>query len=67
MTPLFSVEDAARLLGISPFTVRLYLRQQKLQALRIGRRVLLEEKELQRFLDQCRLQPIHEAELEVKE
>ena len=67
MTQLLSVEDAARLLGISPFTVRLYLRQQKLQALRIGRRILLEEKELQRFLDQCRLGPVPEPEREVKE
>jgi excisionase family DNA binding protein len=56
MNALLSVERAASLLGISPFTVRLYLRHQRLTPVRIGRRVLLEESELQRFIDEARTQ-----------
>jgi excisionase family DNA binding protein len=54
MHQLFSVEDAARLLAISPWTVRSFLRKGKLFPVRIGRRVLFEESELERFIDQSR-------------
>jgi excisionase family DNA binding protein len=54
MTKLLSVEQAAELLGISPWTVRSYIRQGKLRAVRIGRRVLLEEAELARFVERSR-------------
>jgi excisionase family DNA binding protein len=53
MQPLKSVEEAAELLGISPWTVRSYIRDGKLKPVRIGRRVLVEEAELERFVALC--------------
>jgi excisionase family DNA binding protein len=50
MPKLFSVEASAELLSISPWTVRKYIKLGKLCPVRIGRRVLLEEAELQRFI-----------------
>jgi excisionase family DNA binding protein len=50
MQPLRSVEQAAELLGISRWTVRSYIRTGKLKPVRLGRRVLLAEDELERFV-----------------
>jgi len=47
---LHGVKEAAEILGISVYTVRSYIRQSKMTAVRIGRRVLLEESELERFV-----------------
>ena len=52
MKALKSVEEAAALLGISKWTVRGYIRQGKLNAVRLGRRVLLTEDELEKLVDQ---------------
>jgi hypothetical protein len=46
--------SAAEVLGISPFTVRLYIKQPKLIPIRIGRRVLLDPAETERFLAEAR-------------
>jgi len=54
MRALKSVVESAELLGISPWTVRADIRTGKLQAVRIGRRVLIEEEELERFVALCR-------------
>lgn len=54
MEALLSIDKAAEKLGLSPWTLRLYLRQGKLRPVRIGRRVLLEEAELSRFIAECR-------------
>ena len=54
MEALLSIDKAAEKLGLSPWTLRLYLRQGKLRPVRIGRRVLLEEVELSRFIAECR-------------
>ena len=54
MRPLNSVEEAAKLLGISPWTVRSYIRVGRLRPVRIGRRVLLEEAELERFVREAK-------------
>jgi len=51
MTKLLSVQDAAELLSISRWTVRAYIRQGKLRPVRIGRRVLLREEEIERFVE----------------
>jgi excisionase family DNA binding protein len=48
---VFDVKEAARLLSISPWTVRLYIRNGKLKPVRIGRRVLIEPSELQRLVE----------------
>ena len=59
MEHLRSIEESAEILGISPWTLRKYIKELKLQPVRIGRRVLLEEAELQRFISESRvvLQP----------
>jgi excisionase family DNA binding protein len=50
MQPLRSVEEAGELLGISPWTVRSYIKTGKLKPVRLGRRVLLAEEELERLV-----------------
>lgn len=54
MNPLLPVERAAELLGISPWTVRAYVRVAKLKPVRIGRRVLFETSELSRFVEDAK-------------
>lgn len=51
---LWNVGEAATALAISPWTIRLYIRQGRLQPVRVGRRVLLEPHECQRFLRTCK-------------
>jgi excisionase family DNA binding protein len=46
-----NVREAARLLSLSPWTIRLYLRTGKLRAVKIGRRILLERSELRRIIE----------------
>lgn len=50
MKALHDVRDAAELLAVSPWTIRAYIRQGKLQPIRIGRLVRLEEEEIHRFV-----------------
>lgn len=50
MKPLHDIPSAARLLSVSPWTVRLWIREGKLRPVRLGRRVLLEEEELEKFV-----------------
>jgi len=54
MNQLLDVQATARLLSLSTWTIRAYLRSGKLSPVRIGRRVLLEEAEVQRFIDQAK-------------
>ena len=51
MNQLYDVQAAARLLSISPWTVRSYIKQGKVRPVRIGRRVLFEEGELERLVN----------------
>jgi excisionase family DNA binding protein len=57
MTALKSVEEAAELLGISKWTVRGYIKAGKLRAVRLGRRVLVEEAELERLVAEAKVMP----------
>ena len=50
MEQLHDVRSAARLLAVSPWTIRGYIRQGKLRPIRIGRLVRLDEEELSRFV-----------------
>ena len=50
MQPLKSVQQAAKLLGISPWTVRSYIRNGRIKPVRLGRRVLVSEDELERLV-----------------
>jgi excisionase family DNA binding protein len=54
MKQLMNVEDAARVLNISPWTVRSYIAKGRIRPVRIGRRVLLEEVELERIISQSK-------------
>jgi len=56
MRALKSVEEAAGLLGISPWTVRSYIKTGRVRPVRLGRRVLLEEAELERFVAEGKAQ-----------
>jgi excisionase family DNA binding protein len=49
-TKLYDVKDAAQMLAVSTWTVRAYIRNGKLQPVRIGRLVRLEAQELERFV-----------------
>ncbi len=51
---LKSVEEAAESLGLSPWTIRLYVRQRRINVVRIGRRVLIEPCEIQRLIEEGR-------------
>ena len=51
MEALLSIERAAEVLGVSTWTLRRYVSQKKIRPVRIGRRVLLEQQELQRIID----------------
>jgi len=50
MVTLMSVNEAAGRLRISPWTVRALIRAGKLRPVRLGRRVLLPESELERLV-----------------
>ena len=51
MEPLaVSCEEAGRLLGVSRFTIRRAIKQGRLQAVRVGRRVLIPVAELERLI-----------------
>jgi excisionase family DNA binding protein len=54
MKCLLDVDALAELLSISPWTVRSYAKLGKLRPIRVGRRVLFEETEVERFLAGCR-------------
>ena len=50
MDGLLDVPTVATLLRLSPFTIRKYIRAGRLRVLRIGRRVLVEPAEVERFV-----------------
>lgn len=62
MKPLYDVNGAAQLLRISPWTIRAHIREGKLKPVRIGRRVLLEEAELERFVAEAKAGTTGESE-----
>lgn len=46
----YTVDEVAKELQITPYTVRLYIRQDKIKAQRIGRPYLISEEALNEFL-----------------
>jgi excisionase family DNA binding protein len=60
MNQLYDVKAAAQALAVSPWTIRGYIRDGKLNPVRLGRLVRIAEEELQRFVAQA-------SELTVKE
>jgi excisionase family DNA binding protein len=49
---LFAVDDAAQRLNLKPATLRLFIRQKRVQGVKIGRRVKVAQSELERILRQ---------------
>lgn len=54
MERLQSIEEAANILSLSPWTVRVYVRKGKINPVRIGRRVLIEPCEIARVIEEGR-------------
>jgi excisionase family DNA binding protein len=52
-----SVEEAAPILGVSVFTVRKLIRQRAVPFYRVGRRIVLDPEDLERYLCQHRVEP----------
>ena len=48
------LKEAAEAVGLSHWQLRKYIREGKLQAVRLGKRVLVEPSELQRLVEQGR-------------
>ncbi len=53
-TLALGIKEAASAIGLSHWTLRKYIAQKKIVALRIGRRRLIEPSELRRFLEEAR-------------
>ena len=51
-----SVEHAAAILGISTFSLRRWLRERRLSYHRVGRRIVLDRRDLEMFLRRCRIE-----------
>ena len=50
MEKFFSIPDSARALCVSPWTIRCWLSQKRLLKTKVGRRTVIAEAELERFL-----------------
>jgi excisionase family DNA binding protein len=50
LTKLLSISEVAEILGLSPHTIRSFVRQGKLSPVRICRRVLFSPDEVSRFI-----------------
>jgi excisionase family DNA binding protein len=51
-----SVEHGATILGVSEFTVRKWIRERRLAYHRVGRRIVLDRRDLETFLRRCRVE-----------
>ena len=60
-TQRLSVVEAAGRLGVSRFTVRSWLRQRRLAYHKLGRRVVLDEADVERFLEAHRVEAREDA------
>ena len=54
MQKLLDVKEAGEVLGVSPWTVRAFIRDGKLRPIRVGRLVRLEEQKLESFVSQAK-------------
>jgi excisionase family DNA binding protein len=48
---LIGIQEAAAAIGLSPWTVRQYVRNGRIRGVKIGRRVLIEPRELERLVE----------------
>lgn len=47
---------AASLLGVSPFTLRAWVRRRRIPFYRLGRRIVFSRRELAEYLETCRVE-----------
>jgi len=52
---LLGVEDAARVLGVRPEAVRIWAREGRLEAFKVGRRLRFRATSIDEFLESCRV------------
>lgn len=52
---VLSIPEVATRLGVSKFTVRSWIRQRRLEHFKLGRRVLVAEGEVARFMEAARV------------
>ncbi len=62
MRALKSIKESAGLLGVSHWTVRKDIREGKLNVVRLGRRVLIEEAELERFVAEAKAKAVAQVD-----
>jgi excisionase family DNA binding protein len=55
---LLSIEEGAVKLGISPLTMRAWIRQRRIPCVRLGRRVLLDPQDVENFIDANRVKAV---------
>ncbi len=53
-----SLLDAAPYVGVSPYTMRSWVRDRKIPFFRCGRRIVFARADLDRFLEECRVSPV---------
>jgi excisionase family DNA binding protein len=51
---LYDIQDVARILAVSPWTVRAYIRNHKIRPVRIGRLVRVDDQELEKFVAEAK-------------
>jgi hypothetical protein len=54
LEPLLKIEDAARLVGRTHWTMRHDVKAGKLRCVRIGRRIMIEQSEIRRLIEEGR-------------
>jgi predicted site-specific integrase-resolvase len=67
LTYALGILDAAKSIGLSPWTIRKYLTTGKLKCTHIGRRTLIEPKELARLVEEGREAPMGRPVRKAKE
>jgi excisionase family DNA binding protein len=55
-----TIKEAARLSRIAPSTIRLYIRQRRLRAQKVGRRVIIKRADLEAFLSANPIEILHD-------
>lgn len=55
LEPLLKIEDAARLVGRTHWTLRHDVRAGRLRCIRIGRRIMFEQSEIRRLIEEGRV------------
>jgi excisionase family DNA binding protein len=51
-----SIASAASILGVSAFTLRRWIRERRVPYHRLGRRIVLDQRDLEAFLQRCRIE-----------